>query len=84
MKSTVENLERNAPARALTGPISRGDLATTREHLAAMDRNDLNDAAAVYSLLGKRAVSLLRADDVAVKRLEQITKLFESRRVRPS
>jgi predicted short-subunit dehydrogenase-like oxidoreductase (DUF2520 family) len=47
---------------ALTGPIARGDAATVARHLAALASDPaLNEIAAVYRLLGRRALALARA-----------------------
>lgn len=39
LEGTVHNLRRLGPADALTGPIARGDWATVRQNLAAIDEN---------------------------------------------
>lgn len=53
----VENLQRQSPAEALTGPVRRGDLATVRAHLAALSGDDR----ALYARLGLEALRLGRA-----------------------
>jgi len=60
LKSTLANLERAAPERALTGPVSRGDAATVRAHLAGL----ANDPAAseLYRQLSRRMLELARRD----------------------
>ncbi len=58
VKSTVENLTTHDPARALTGTFKRGDIATVRKHLAAIESQDLRDALAAYRLLGRRSLTL--------------------------
>lgn len=62
LASTAANLGSNSPARALTGPLARGDIATARKHLAAMETNKLSEAAALYSALGRRALRLAAAN----------------------
>ena len=53
----AENLRRQSPIQALTGPISRGDLATVRAHLEALGPEDR----VLYARLGLEALTLARA-----------------------
>ena len=57
---TLRNLEKSAPPAALTGPISRGDAATVKDHLSAMAEK-LPALTAPYKTLGRHAVGLARA-----------------------
>ena len=50
----VENIRRQGPIAALTGPIRRGDAETVRRHLAAVDNADL------YRMLGLVALEIAR------------------------
>ena len=59
LQSTIANLERLTPDRALTGPFSRGDLATLRLHLSALSNSKLREAPELYRLLGRRALELV-------------------------
>lgn len=60
--STEANLARVGLPTALTGPIARGDAATVARHLAALTADPtLAEIAAVYRLLGRRALALARA-----------------------
>lgn len=68
LRSSVENLETKTLAEALTGPLSRRDVATVRKHLAIMKAKKLSEAARLYSELGSRALKLSRSsapDDAA-------------------
>ncbi len=51
LSGTVENLRRIGTPRALTGPISRGDVPVVRGHLAALRRH-LPEAVPLYCSLG--------------------------------
>lgn len=55
---TARNLQSEPPETALTGPISRGDVQTVREHLAVLGQ--LSDARveSIYRLLGAETVEL--------------------------
>lgn len=57
MVSALQNIESLGVEGALTGPISRGDVATVRKHLEALEELDpaLLDA---YCLLGKEAAGI--------------------------
>ncbi len=50
------NIERLGPARALTGPVERGDCETVRRHLEALD----DENAALYRLLSRETLKLAR------------------------
>ncbi len=56
LRGALENLEELGPARALTGPVRRGDGGTIRAHLAALDAPDR----ALYVELGRAALELAR------------------------
>ena len=56
VRETVENVATLGPARALTGPVARGDTATVERHLAALPAAE-RDA---YRALAERAKRLLR------------------------
>lgn len=57
VKGTVENIFRFDTAKALTGPISRGDGGIVADHLQALDAWD-REAAHLYRALGRVAVTL--------------------------
>jgi predicted short-subunit dehydrogenase-like oxidoreductase (DUF2520 family) len=54
VEGTLENLSRQQPIAALTGPVARGDEATIRRHLEALTRDD----AVLYRALGRAALEL--------------------------
>ncbi len=56
LRGAADNLQRLAPAEALTGAIRRGDAGTVAAHLAALDGNDR----VLYALLGREALVLAR------------------------
>ena len=62
MHGAVSNLDSDAPAQALTGPIVRGDVATIGRHLAAIPPGELRD---VYVALSRAAVGVVRAAGAA-------------------
>jgi predicted short-subunit dehydrogenase-like oxidoreductase (DUF2520 family) len=56
LRGAVENLQRQTPAAALTGPVRRGDVATLRAHLEAIPLEDRR----LYARLGLEALKLAR------------------------
>jgi predicted short-subunit dehydrogenase-like oxidoreductase (DUF2520 family) len=65
VRSSVANAFDVGPARALTGPVSRGDLATVEEHLRSLDPGE-RDA---YRALAREAARLTGRRDNALDRL---------------
>ena len=57
MRQNADNLLRQTPAEALTGPIVRGDAATVAAHLAAMTASER----AVYQSWAKETLALAQA-----------------------
>jgi len=57
LRGTVDNLVRVGLPAALTGPISRGDVATLRAHLAALAAH-APDLVTLYCTLGLRTIDL--------------------------
>ena len=56
--STLENFSNQEPSAALTGTFKRGDIATVRKHIAALQAADLNDALRLYAMLGNRSLAI--------------------------
>jgi len=54
VEGTLENLTRQEPLAALTGPVARGDTVTIRRHLEALTHDD----ALLYRALGRAALEL--------------------------
>ena len=58
VESTIHNLSTQDPSRALTGTFKRGDIATVRKHIAAIQSQDLKEALAAYVVLGRHSLKL--------------------------
>jgi predicted short-subunit dehydrogenase-like oxidoreductase (DUF2520 family) len=78
LESTVSNLSRSNPVRALTGTFARGDIATVRRHLQALSQDGLLEALEVYRLLGARAVQLAIGNGLEPKLAEQIKRVLSA------
>jgi predicted short-subunit dehydrogenase-like oxidoreductase (DUF2520 family) len=77
VRETVDAIFRQGPERALTGPISRGDVATVKRQLAAVEGWD-QSMAALYRSLGRIAVDLARRDGrLDAARCAELEKLFK-------
>ena len=70
IRGTFESLVAGAPVTALTGPISRGDVATVRKHLAALG----GEQASLYRALGRVALGLATLDSDRRSELERALK----------
>jgi predicted short-subunit dehydrogenase-like oxidoreductase (DUF2520 family) len=65
VRSAVDNMQIKTPEDALTGPFSRGDVATVIEHVKALKDLDVAEAKSVYRSLGQRSLKL--ASDRSIK-----------------
>lgn len=72
MKGTVLNLEKTmSPEDSLTGPIQRGDTATIKNHLTALENSKQKE---LYALLGLATLDITRHCD---EKLEVLKKIFD-------
>ena len=74
LRTTVANLlETGEPAKALTGPVARGDVGTVRAHLRVLE-NGRPRLAAAYRALSREALTLAapRLDDEQVRALQKL------------
>ena len=71
--TTVANVGAHGAARALTGPVARGDVGTVRAHLDLLDERTPRFAA-TYRALSLQALTLAapRLDDEAVRTLRSL------------
>jgi predicted short-subunit dehydrogenase-like oxidoreductase (DUF2520 family) len=58
IEGTLANIARIGPAKALTGPIARGDATTISHHLDALDAQGLDALKQVYLFLGQKTLEL--------------------------
>ncbi len=70
--STIKNLERQTPSRALTGTFARADIETFNEHLKALNRFAKDDLLEIYLLLGERSLELAAREGVSAERIERL------------
>jgi predicted short-subunit dehydrogenase-like oxidoreductase (DUF2520 family) len=81
VSGTLENLRRQGPRDALTGPIARGDVETVVRHLGAL----AGDEAELYRQLGMAALDLARRRGLDAQRASRIAGALaiDPRRGRP-
>lgn len=62
IEGTLANIASAGPAKALTGPIARGDAGTIATHLAALDKQGLNTIKDGYRFMGLKTLELAARD----------------------
>lgn len=72
-RGAVENVAARGPARALTGPVARGDETTVRLHLAELSPG----LRPLYSLLGREALELALTAGLEPTAAERIADVLE-------
>jgi len=72
IKSTVENLEAQSTAEALTGTVARADVKTLENHLETLKENVSAEAREVYLQLAARSVRLAERQGANAENLEKI------------
>ena len=73
-RATLDNVAAAGPAGALTGPIARGDAATARRHLSALQHKD----AELYRAVGRETLRLAREaglTETQAAKLEEILRV---------
>jgi predicted short-subunit dehydrogenase-like oxidoreductase (DUF2520 family) len=80
VQSTVNNLTRTSPEKALTGTFARGDLATVRRHLKALSPKQHAEALEIYRLLGLHSLQLAAKSGLDPKLASQIKNALKKRK----
>ncbi len=62
IQGTIANIGRLGPAKALTGPIARGDVSTLEQHLIALSGDGSAALRNFYALMGMKTVDLAEQD----------------------
>jgi len=74
IRGASENLQRQSPVEALTGPIRRGDAATVRRHLEVLGGPERR----LYAGLGLHALRLARAGGLPGDTADEIERVLRS------
>ncbi|HVF57419.1 MAG TPA: DUF2520 domain-containing protein [Pyrinomonadaceae bacterium] len=78
LRSTVENLSAQTPARALTGTFARADVETVRKHLDALAAAKSGEVLEIYALLGRRSLRLAKECGAKSKALREIADALDA------
>jgi predicted short-subunit dehydrogenase-like oxidoreductase (DUF2520 family) len=72
-RGSLENLDRLGPIRALTGPVSRGDVETVKLHLRTLEPRER----ALYASLGDEILKLAGDSGLSEDIRDELERLFE-------
>lgn len=72
VSSTVQNLEQQDTAAALTGTFARADSETFTRHLTALNEIADEDLLEIYLILGERSLELATKQGVSAERIETL------------
>ena len=70
--STIQNLERQSTAEALTGTFARADVETFVRHVQALNADVSEELIEIYLLLGERSLELASKQGVSADRIETL------------
>lgn len=70
--STVQNLNEQSTAAALTGTFARADIETFTRHLTALNESVSEELLEIYLLLGERSLELAAKQGVSPARIETL------------
>ncbi len=76
IKSTIENLEQQTTAAALTGTFARADAETLRRQIDALTENVSPEALDIFLQLGRRSVHLAEMQGANREKLEEVQKVI--------
>jgi predicted short-subunit dehydrogenase-like oxidoreductase (DUF2520 family) len=83
IRATLDNVRRTSPARALSGPVARGGVATVAEHFTAIARTS-PELLPYFALMSRQTAALAaRKGTLAGERLEAMLALIDSVTIRP-
>ena len=74
---TLSNIADLGTARALTGPIARGDGGTIAQHLQALEKSGLGDIESLYRLLGLQTLELAAQSGLSPDKAATVRQLLE-------
>lgn len=82
LKSTVENLQSQTPAAALTGTFARADVAALRRHIESFRLMSDGEAFAAYIELGKHALKLAAQQGANSEKLLEMSRILDDEAAR--
>ncbi len=76
IEGTVANLKRSGPVKALTGPLSRGDIKTIEKHLTSIN-NKTPEWSNFYRNLGLATCQVIKErKDLSLEKIEQLEEIL--------
>jgi predicted short-subunit dehydrogenase-like oxidoreductase (DUF2520 family) len=75
---TLSNIARMGPAKALTGPIIRGDAGTIQRHLHALKRSGLGEIESLYRQMGLQTLRLACRTTLSPTEAAAVRQLLEN------
>jgi predicted short-subunit dehydrogenase-like oxidoreductase (DUF2520 family) len=75
VKSTVENLQTQTPAQALTGTFARTDTLTLQRHLNSLENN--SELLEIYTLLGKKSLKLAEKQGADLSKINEMLQILQ-------
>ena len=78
IEGTLSNILRMGTAKALTGPIIRGDSGTIRRHLQALKKPELKDIESLYRQMGLHTLKLACRAVLSSVSAAEVRQLLES------
>jgi predicted short-subunit dehydrogenase-like oxidoreductase (DUF2520 family) len=72
VNSTIQNLNEQSNAAALTGTFARADVETFTRHLAALNESVSTELLEIYLLLGERSLELAAQQGVSQDKLNHL------------
>lgn len=70
--STVNNLNEQDTAAALTGTFARADIETFTRHISSLNENVSDELLEIYLLLGERSLNLAARQGVSADRIDRL------------
>jgi predicted short-subunit dehydrogenase-like oxidoreductase (DUF2520 family) len=80
IEGTLSNIARLGPAKALTGPVARGDTGTIAQHMKALHPPELDGVKSIYTYMGLKTLELARKEILTDdEKAAAVKKLFEEK-----
>jgi predicted short-subunit dehydrogenase-like oxidoreductase (DUF2520 family) len=80
IEGTLSNIAQMGPAKALTGPVARGDAGTIAQHMAALQSPALGGVKSIYTDMGLKTLELAKKKILKdPEKAAAVQKLFEEK-----
>jgi predicted short-subunit dehydrogenase-like oxidoreductase (DUF2520 family) len=80
IEGTLSNIAKMGPAKALTGPVARGDAGTIGQHIKALQSPEFDDLRSVYTFMGLKTLELASKETLKNQdKADAVRKLLEDK-----